>query len=157
MAEDWSLTFVNRDFVISFSDVAPVGISHFSWAINYTSHDCYYHSFKMCSPALYLIECAFKVVHCTAASRAGYVLRSVETSSSRLHQFVNQIICIFAAVQTYLDAIFHISAAEHYFVKFLVKKSLSEIAGEIHKESFARRCVINGHSFLSFKRKRYHC
>ena len=88
MSHDWLLAFVDRDFAVAFADVAPVGVCHFARTVDDAAHYGDDHAFEVFCTAFYFFECAFEVVHRAAATRAGDVFRSVETSAGSLHEFI---------------------------------------------------------------------
>ena len=85
--------------------------------------------------ALYFVECAFKVVHCTSASGTGNIFRSVEPSACSLHQFICQIFCVCTVVQVLFLSIFKIGSPQFDFIEFLVEKPFPEITGKIKQQT----------------------
>ncbi len=86
----------------------------------------------MCRTCLDLFESGLQVIHCPSASWTGDIFRFVESSACSLHEFVFQI-----AAQTGFDYLHSLAVAvficsgNMHFVKFLVQKTLSEVAGKM--------------------------
>ena len=113
---------------ITFTNIAPISISHFSWTVYNTSHDSNDHSFKVCGSAFYFFKCTLEVIHSTAAAWAGNIFWTVEAATCCLHEFINEIFSIFRTIENdFCSIVVEIGTSQLNFIQLLVKKSLTEV------------------------------
>ena len=80
VAQYGNILVVDGNLMVAFADIAPVGVSHLTGAVNYAAHDSDDHVLHAGSTLLNLLKGLLKVVHRPPASGASDVLRLVEPS-----------------------------------------------------------------------------
>ena len=133
-------SFVYGHLVVALANIAPVCVRHFSRAVYNAAHNGDNHILKMSCASLYFFKGLLKVVHGTAATRAGNVLRLVEPASAGLQKLVLQILAKTGSL--YIDSFsvsIDIGAGKDNVINLFQKQHAAKVAGRVPKQALAGR------------------